>query len=75
MRLMHVKLPATLDDKNRLKLHIYLDKSVMEVFANERDCCTRVLDMSPENSGVELFALGGEATVRSFQSWQLRSIW
>jgi len=70
-----VKVPATLDDKNRLKLHIYLDKSVMEVFADDRSCCTRVLDPTPEISGVELFAVGGEATARSFQSWPLRSIW
>ena len=71
-----VKAPvAVRDGQKTLRLHIFLDKSVIEVFADDRVCCTRVLDVGPSESGVELFAVGGRATMRSFQSWRLGSIW
>ena len=61
--------------KKRVAFHLFLDHSVMEVFADERVCCTRVVDDGSPVSGVEVFAAGGQATVRSFDAWQLRSAW
>jgi beta-fructofuranosidase len=69
-----VPLPAGRQGQ-RLKLHLYLDRSVMEVFADERTCCTRVFNDGSRLTGVDVFAAGGRVAVRSFEAWQLKSIW
>ena len=59
----------------RLKFHLFIDHSVMEVFVNNRTCCTRVLDGAEGVSALEVFAAGGRSTVRSLEAWPLKSIW
>jgi beta-fructofuranosidase len=70
-------VPLTLDDKQRtLTLHVFLDKSVMEVFVNGgRECVTRVIYPGQDALGIEVFADGGAATARSVEVWQLGSVW
>lgn len=62
-------------DEDTLTLHVFVDRSVLEVFINERACVTRVLDSDPAHLGVEVFATGGEATLRSLDVWTIRGIW
>jgi len=70
-------VPLTLDDKQRtLTLHVFLDKSAMEVFINGgRECVTRVIYPGQDALGIEVFAQGGPAVVRSLDVWHLGSIW
>jgi len=64
------------DEKAPLTLHLFLDKSVMEVFVNGgRACVTRVIYPGDEDKGVELFAEGGTALLESLESWELKPIW
>ncbi len=57
-----------------LKLHIFLDHSVIEVFANDRFCVTS--RVYPENrDSTELHAFGNGAELRRIDIWTLRSIW
>ena len=60
------------DNGGKLALHIFLDKSVMEVFANGRACGTRVIYPATNDLGVEVFAEGGEITVNSIDAWTMR---
>ena len=71
------KVPVKLDkDQNTLTLHVFLDKSVMEVFVNGgRECITRVIYPGQKDLGVEIFAEGGKATVLFFDVWQMKPIW
>ncbi len=47
-----------------LELHVFLDRSIIEVFANNRLCLTKRIYPSLENSlGVYAFAVGGRATI------------
>jgi beta-fructofuranosidase len=70
------KVPFKLLPREKtLKLHVFLDKSVMEVFANNRACSTRVIYPGENDLGVEAFATGGKARLRSLEAWPLRSIW
>jgi beta-fructofuranosidase len=71
------KVPLPLDaHQPELKLHVFLDKSVLEVYANDgRQCVTRVVYPEEQDQGLEVFASGGAATVTSLDVWQLRSIW
>lgn len=57
-----------------LKLHIFLDHSVVEVFANDRFCVTsRVYPSRADSTGVHAFGTG--AQVKTLDSWTLRPIW
>ncbi len=71
------EVPITLDDQTRsLKLHVFVDRCVMEVFINDgQQAVTRVEYPGEDNLGVGVFAEGGTATVKSFDAWQMKSIW
>lgn len=55
-----------------LSLRIFLDRSVLEVFANGRQCITqRVYPSCPESLAVFFFSLGGRANIESLHAWDL----
>ena len=67
--------PLVLDQDEALQLRIFIDRSIVEVFANGRQCLTqRVYPSRPDSCGVALFA-AGDAVVGSVDVWQMRSIW
>jgi beta-fructofuranosidase len=72
-----IRVPLGLtEDKETLTLHVFLDKSVMEVFVNNgRTCVTGVIDLREKDLSLEVFAQGGRATVRSLDIWKIKSIW
>jgi beta-fructofuranosidase len=59
-----------------LTLHIFLDRSVVEVFVNDR-CylASRIYPERPDSLGLELFARKGRVDVKSLDIWHLASIW
>jgi sucrose-6-phosphate hydrolase SacC (GH32 family) len=64
--------PLELKPGEPLRLRVYLDRSVLEVFANQRQCLTqRIYPTRGDSDGVILFARGGSATVRSLDAWDL----
>lgn len=59
-----------------LRLHVFIDRSVIEVFANGCVCLTsRVYPRHPESLGVGVFASSGTAQLRVLDMWSMRSIW
>jgi beta-fructofuranosidase len=71
------QVPFTLSEtEKQLKLHLFLDRSVLEVFANDgRVCVTRVIDTLAQDTSIELFATGGRARFESVKVWEMNSIW
>jgi beta-fructofuranosidase len=70
------RFPFTLaQGEKALKLRVFLDRSVLEVYANGREAVTRVIYPGAKDLGVELLATGGTAMVRSLQVWPLKTIW
>ena len=64
--------PLELLHGERLQLRIFVDKSVVEVFANGRQAIARRIYPSRRDSiGVRLFASGGDAQVHSLAAWQI----
>lgn len=59
-----------------LTLHIFLDRSVVEVFVNGR-CylASRIYPEHPDSLGLELFSRKGRVRVRSLDIWRMASIW
>lgn len=70
------EVPLKSADRQTLKLHVFLDRSVMEVFINDgQTAVTRVEYPSEDDLGVGVFAENGKATLKSLDVWRMKSIW
>ena len=58
-----------------LKLHIFLDRSVLEIFANGRCLTRRIYPSRQDSTGIALFASGGSVNLKSMDVWRMGSIW
>ena len=55
---------------------MFLDRSVVEVFANGRACITdRIYPARGDSLGVQAFAHGGRATLAAISGWTMKPIW
>ncbi len=67
--------PFELKDGETLNLRIFLDRSVLEVFANGRQCITQRVYPSKENSTeVRLFSKGAAATAPMVEAWDIEPV-
>jgi sucrose-6-phosphate hydrolase SacC (GH32 family) len=66
--------PSYLNRGEPVKMHIFLDKSIMEVFVNGHALSQRLFP-NPKSVGLDLFAEGGQVRVESIDVWQMKSIW
>ncbi len=58
-----------------LKLRVFLDGSVLEVFMNdEKALSTRIYPEKPESNQIDLFTQGGMATFESVDIWEMKSM-
>lgn len=71
------RVPGSLSADGTLKLHVFFDRSVLEVFIDDgRKSVTKVVDPPQgERLEVEVFAESGAAEVVSLRAWTLKSIW
>ncbi|GAC1538074.1 MAG: glycoside hydrolase family 32 protein [Herpetosiphon sp.] len=61
-----------LADGEALRLHVFLDRSILEIFANETVTLTpRIYPTRPDSLGLRLAAFGGTATVSRLEMWKL----
>ncbi|MHB1457788.1 MAG: glycoside hydrolase family 32 protein [Armatimonadota bacterium] len=68
--------PFVLESDELLELRIFIDRSVVEVFANDRQCVTkRVYPSRADSLGVQLFTNGAGAEIKSIDAWQMEAIW
>jgi beta-fructofuranosidase len=66
------RAPFALNPGESLKLRVFVDKSVVEVYANDRQAiCRRVYPTRPDSLGATLFALGGAARFKSVKAWEM----
>jgi beta-fructofuranosidase len=68
------KAKVPLGSSRQLKLRAFLDKSVLEVYANGV-CVTRVLDAPEKDLGLSIFASGGAIRIKTLEIWPLKTIW
>lgn len=68
--------PFILEAGEVLRLRVFVDRSIVEVFANGRQCLTlRAYPERPDSNGVSVFTRGGAAKLVSLDSWQMHSVW
>lgn len=66
----------TLDPGEHLELRVFVDRSIVEVFANGRQTLTtRVYPDRPDSTGVALTARRGDAHLSELDVWEMGSIW
>lgn len=71
-----VEAPLALDkEKPKLGLRIFIDHSVLEVFANETVCATKIISPLDASASLEIRAQRNTARAKLVQVWPMKTIW
>lgn len=69
-------MPIRLNDDGTVTLHLFLDRSVVEVFTNDGQCLTsRIYPTRSDSQGLDLYATHDDLTVASLDIWEMGSIY
>lgn len=71
----YVEPPFQLEKGEDLVLRIFIDKSMIEVFANDRQAAVAWHVYDPKNLHVALFSHGGDTDVKEVLAWNMKSIY
>jgi fructan beta-fructosidase len=63
--------------RGRVKLHLFLDRSMLDVFGNDGLTwnCAYFKPEQPAPQGIALYAKGGDVKLVSLDVWPLTSVW
>jgi beta-fructofuranosidase len=65
-----------LSENEPFKLRVFIDKSIVEVFVNGRQCvAARVYPGRNDSVGVSLRSVGRDAMLHSLDAWQMKNIY
>jgi beta-fructofuranosidase len=68
--------PFTLNPGETVKLRVFIDKSVVEVFVNGKQCVAmRVYPGREDSRGVSIRSQGQDAELKSLDAWQMKNIY
>jgi beta-fructofuranosidase len=68
--------PFDLSKGESINLRIFVDRSIIEVFANDMQCLTlRAYPDRDDSVGVSLFSRGGTAKFTGIESWKMECTW
>ena len=68
--------PVFIDRREPLKLRLFIDRSVVEVFVNGKQCVAmRVYPEREDSVGVSLRSQGQDAALKSLDAWQMKNIY
>lgn len=70
-----IKAPFELKDKEDLTLRVFIDKNLVEVFANDRQAAVFAHKHIRKNPNISLFVKGGDAAVKSIKAWKMKTIY
>ena len=71
-----VVFPLSLsEDRDILTLHLFIDRSVMELFVNDGRACATSIAALPDDAAITLLSEGGAVNVTQLDVWEMRSIW
>ncbi len=66
--------PSYLKPGEDVTMHIFLDRSIVEIYVNGNAQTTRTFP-DPKSLGIEIFSQRGEATLKSLDIWEMKSMW
>ncbi|MDE0503679.1 MAG: GH32 C-terminal domain-containing protein, partial [Candidatus Poribacteria bacterium] len=68
--------PVSIGKEERLKLRVFVDRSVVEVFVNGKQCvAVRVYPGREDSTGVSIRAQNQDMTLSSLDAWQMKNIY
>jgi len=68
--------PVVIDRDEPLELRVFVDRSVVEVFVNGKQCvAVRVYPGREDSVGVSLRSQGQDAVLKSLDAWQMKDIY
>ncbi len=68
--------PVFLAPEENLKMRVFVDKSIVEVFVNDRQClAVRVYPGRQDSVGVALRAVGRDVRLVALDAWEMKSIY
>jgi beta-fructofuranosidase len=68
--------PVLIEPDESLKLRVFVDRSVVEVFVNGKQCLSmRVYPGRDDSTGVSLRSQGQDMTLKSLDAWQMKNIY
>ena len=67
--------PFELKKGEDLTLRIFIDKSMIEVLANDRQAAVAWHEYEPQDTRASLFSHGGDITIKSVNAWKMKSIY
>ena len=70
-----IEAPFVVRQDEDLKLRVFIDKNLVEVFANDRQAAVFAHKHIRTNPNIRLFAGGGDAVVKSAKAWKMKSIY
>ncbi|HEX2746458.1 MAG TPA: GH32 C-terminal domain-containing protein [Verrucomicrobiales bacterium] len=70
-----ITAPFDLPAGEELRLRVFLDKGIVEVFANDRQAMVATHRAAADHSGVSLVAEGAEALAKRISTWEMKSIY
>jgi sucrose-6-phosphate hydrolase SacC (GH32 family) len=71
LSLGETQIPFTLPPNEDLKLRVFIDKSLIEVFANDRIAALSPHRYEPGNVGISLFSEGAPIRFEGLRAWQM----
>ena len=68
--------PVFLGEDENLKLHVFIDKSIVEVFVNGQQCVAqRVYPGLDDSDGISFRAQGRDMKIVSLDAWEMKNIY
>ncbi len=64
--------PSFLADGEIVRMRLFLDKALIELFVNGQTCTTSLDDTDPLHDGLDLFSEGGPARCRRLDIWRMK---
>jgi len=71
----YISPPFELKKGEDLTLRVFIDKSMIEVFANDRQAAVAWHEYKPDDLHVSLFSKGGDLKVKNVTAWKMKSIY
>jgi len=75
LRIGKINPPFELKDGEDLTLRIFIDKNLIEVFANDRQAAAVSTSEIRKDPGISIFTKDDELNVSSIKAWKMKSIY
>jgi beta-fructofuranosidase len=61
--------------QGKLDLRIFIDRSVLEIFANDTLCATRIISSLDADATLQVSSSDGSAQAKRIEAWPMKTIW